>query len=92
MLGRFQNFRVFLGIGRLLLNLPRFEMGECFIEGVEESDIGDTSGLALPLVPLSSLVMWRDSGGETSSGYNDDALGGCSFVGVMSFISGDGWE
>ena len=68
MLGRFQNFRVFLGIGRLLLNLPRLEMGECFIEGVEESDMGETSGLPRPLIPLSSLSMWSDSGGETSSG------------------------
>lgn len=77
----------------LLLNLPEPNAGERPAIGLEESDIGDTSGLSLLLLFLSNLSMRGDSGGETSSGYKEEDLGGRAICGVVySFISGEGCE
>ena len=68
MFGRFQNFRVCLATGILLLNLPDMKTGDRFAKGTGESDTGETSGLLLLLRPLSPSFICGDAGGDTSSG------------------------
>lgn len=53
-LGLFQNLRVFLATGMLLLNLPDVKTGDRLARGLGESDTGETSGLSLLFRPLST--------------------------------------
>lgn len=82
-----------MGTGILLLNLPDPNAGERPVAGLEEFDIGDMSGLSILRLVLSNSAVRGDSGGETSSGYREEDLGGRAFCGVeLSFISGEGCE